>query len=259
MSSYCPLYTLSFRHRYFADGLCRAFSCIPAPSGQELLHRRGLLFRQSDAGSWTVLCDAAGSGPDTGSDVLELDLSVTDPQFVLYTMWENFRPASAYSLALPLPEGGTADAVKAIAESAAARQIGRGFCSVSLRLTERMWLDALDGHPQGCTLLFSAKECRWEYLLDLRKVTAGMPGVFMLEERSGRLTFPPFARTEDGTFRTVSEEAVPMRACYDVDLKLTCGAQGSDRRQTLMRHVPPPEPGAYLDSEPGLLRRKIRI
>ena len=103
MSSYSPLYTLSIRHGYFDDSLCRAFSCTPAPSGQELMRRRGLLFRQTDAGSWTVLCDTAGSGPDTGTDVLELDLAITDPQFVLYTLWENFCPTAAYSLALPLP------------------------------------------------------------------------------------------------------------------------------------------------------------
>lgn len=60
MSSYSPLYTLSIRHGYFDDGLCRAFSCTPAPSGQELMRRRGLLFRQTDAGSWTTLCFNAG-------------------------------------------------------------------------------------------------------------------------------------------------------------------------------------------------------
>ena len=49
MSSYSPLYTLSIRHGYFDDGLCRAFSCTPAPSGQEIMRRRGLLFRQTDA------------------------------------------------------------------------------------------------------------------------------------------------------------------------------------------------------------------
>lgn len=259
MSSYSPLYTLSIRHGYFDDGLCRAFSCTPAPSGQELMRRRGLLFRQTDAGSWTVLCDTAGSGPDTGTDVLELDLAITDPQFVLYTLWENFRPTAAYSLALPLPEDGTADGTKTMTESAAARQIGRGLCTVSLRLTEEMWQDALKGHPQDCTLLFTPKACRWEYRLDFRKDTIRPSGQLMLEERSGRLTFPPFVRTEGGVFRTVSEESLPMHVRYDIDLKLTCRQENSDRRQILMRHIPPPEAGAYLDSNPGMLRRIIRI
>lgn len=259
MSSYSPLYTLSIRHGYCDDGLCRAFSCTPAPSGQEIMRRRGLLFRQADAGSWSVLCDTVGSGPDTETDVLELDLAITDPQFVLYTLWDNFRPTAAYTLVLPLPEGGAKDGTKAITESDTARQIGRGFCSVSIRLTEEMWQDALKGHPQGCTLLFAPKACRWEYLLDFRKDTLRPSGQLMLEERGGRLTFPPFAKTEDGIFRAVSEESVPMHVCYDIDLKLVCRQENSDRRQTLMRHIPPPETGAYLDSEPRMLRRIIRI
>nr|DAY47213.1 MAG TPA: hypothetical protein [Caudoviricetes sp.] len=223
------------------------------------MRRRGLLFRQTDAGSWAVLCDTAGSGPDTGTDVLELNLAITDPQFVLYTLWENFRPTAAYSLALPLPEGGTADGTKAMTKSAAARQIGHGLCTVSLRLTEEMWQDALTGHPQNCTLVFTPKACRWEYRLDFRKNTIQPSGQFMLEERNGRLTFPPFVRTESGTLRTVSEESLPMHVRYDIDLKLTCRQENSDRRQTLMRHIPPPEAGAYLDSDPGILRRIIRI
>ena len=50
-----------------------------------------------------------------------------------------------------------------------------------------------------------------------------------------------------------------MHARYDIDLRLTCRQENSDRRQTLMRHIPPPETGAYLDSEPGMLKRIIRI
>lgn len=259
MSSYSPLYTLRIRHGYFADGLCRAFSCTPEPSGRELMRRRGLLFRQTDAGSWTVLCDTAGSGPDFGTDVLELGLSVTDPLFVLYTRWESFRPTAAYTLSLPLSEGSTADGAEAIMESDSPRQIGCGFCTVCLRFTENMWQDALKGHPQDCTLQFTPKACRWEYRLDFRKDTPLPSGQLMLEERNGRLAFPPFVRVEDGTFRTVSEESVPMHVRYAMDLKLTCRQAESDRRQILMKHVPPPETGAYLDSEPGMLKHIIRI
>lgn len=259
MSSHSPLYTLSIRHGYFDDTFCRAFSCTPTPSGQELMRRRGLLFRQSYAGSWTVLCDTAGSEPDTGTDVLELDLVITDPLFVLYTLWEEFRPTATYTLALPLPEEGPADGTKVITESAAARQIGRGFCTIGLRLTEDMWQDALKGHPQSCTLLFVPRACRWEYLLNFRKSAFRPSGQFMLEERIGRVTFPPFTQTADGVFRTVSEESVPMHVHYDIDMRLTCQQENSKRRQTLMRHIPPPDPGAYLNAEPGILRRIIGI
>lgn len=261
MSSYSPLYTLSIRHGYCDDGLCRAFSCTPAPSGQEIMRRRGLLFRQADAGSWSVLCDTVGSGPDTETDVLELDLAITDPQFVLYTLWDNFRPTAAYTLVLPLPEGGAKDGTKAITESDTARQIGRGFCSVSIRLTEEMWQDALKGHPQGCTLLFAPKACRWEYLLETH--TDGMYSTedLLIEEYGGKLTFPPPEPvTEYGRrmLRTVSSETVPMHERYAYRLKLTAGGNTS-RRRVLLKSLPLPQAGAYLDAAPRLLRQVCRL
>lgn len=253
---------LSIRHGYFDDGICRAFSCTPAQPGLDLMRRRGLLFRQTAANAWTVLCDITGPGPDTETDVLELDMSIEDRLFVLYTRWKDFRPTAKYTLALPLQEGsnpgdGQVDGTETISESLSARQIGRGFCTVSLRLTEEMWADALRGRPQSVTLLFFPKECRWEYRLEFRKDILQPSGQLILEERSGRLTFPPFSRTDDGAFLTVSEEPVPMHERYSHDLRLSSRQENSDRRLTLMRHIPPPETGAYLDSEPGILRRTL--
>ena len=55
--------------------------------------------------------------------------------------------------------------------------------------------------------------------------------------------------------RTVSQEAVPMKEHYAYRLKVFSSATGSGRRQVLLKYVPPPEPGKFLDAEPGLLRQ----
>ena len=55
--------------------------------------------------------------------------------------------------------------------------------------------------------------------------------------------------------RTVSEESVPMHESYGYRLKVVVPTDGTGRKQTVLRHIDPPEPGRFMDAEPGLLRQ----
>lgn len=260
MGNYRTLYSLTVEHGYFDSGICRALRCRVSPRGADLWKRRGLLFRQDGPNTWSVLFDSDGAGMDTSSDVLVLEMDICDPDFVLYTRWDGFRPSSAYGLELPAASG-TVEAVQSIRETATKRGIGEGFCTVRIRLTDGLLRAARDGSPENCTLVFHAPERRWEYLLETHP--EGMYGTedLLIEEYGGKLTFPPPEPvTEYGRrmLRTVSDENVPMHERYTYRLKLTAGGNAS-RRRVLLRSLPPPRTGAYLDATPGLLRQICRL
>ena len=222
MSNYRTLYSLTVEHGYFDNGTCRALRCRISPRGADLWRRRGLLFRQSGPNAWTVLYDSDGARVDTSSDTLLLEMDITDPAFVLYTQW---------------------------------------FCTVRIRLTDGLFRAAQDGTPESCTLVFHAPEHRWEYLLETH--TDGMYSTedLLIEEYGGKLTFPPPEPvTEYGRrmLRTVSSETVPMHERYAYRLKLTAGGNTS-RRRVLLKSLPLPQAGAYLDAAPRLLRQVCRL
>ena len=79
-----------------------------------------------------------------------------------------------------------------------------------------------------------------------------------MEETGGKLHFPPFEPVKmygRDMLRTVSEETVPMHERYGYRLKVVSPAGNTGRKQTLLRHIDPPEPGRFLDVDAGLLRQ----
>lgn len=200
-------------------------------------------------------CDSAGV--DTSSDKVEAELCITDPAFVLFTDWAALRPENAYTLELPASRD-TVEATEAIRESADRRRIGSGFCSVSILMTEKILAAAQKEKHKTCTLRFHAPQCKWEYLLVPRDGGNPDPRQCRMEEQGGTMAFTPFKTFKAyglEVLRTVSQEAVPMKEHYAYKLKVFSSATGSGRRQVLLKYVPPPEPGKFLDAEPGLLRQ----
>ncbi|MEG1565096.1 MAG: hypothetical protein RR365_15465 [Bacteroides sp.] len=255
--NYRPLYSLRIEHDYFDSKVCRAFRCRVPPSATALWHRRALLIRQLAENEWTILYDSAGAGVDTTSDILILEMEITDPAFVLYTRWNAFRPDSTYGLELPAADD-TVEAVQAIRETAPKRKIGFGFCQLRIRMTEELFLSAQGGNPMSCTLQFHAPECRWEFLLVPRGESTPAPESLIMEEMGDKLHFLPFESVKAYNreiLRTVSEEAVPMRERYDYRLKVSARTGNTERKQLLLKYIYPPEPGKFLDTEPGLLRQ----
>jgi len=257
--NYRPLYILRIEHDYFDQGVCRALGFRISSTESSLWRRRGLLLRQTAANEWIILYDGDGAGVDTDSDVLALDMDMTDPSFVLYTEWADFHPSSAYVLELPIKE----DRISAemLKETALKRRIGAGFCQVRIRLTSTLFQEACQGKPMQAILHFGVPACRWEYLLIPR---AGVPVTkeeFTLEEAGDKLHFPPFEPVRmygQDMFRTVSEESVPMHERYGYKLKVFSSV-GDGRKQGILKHVATPEPGRFLDAEKGMVRQVCNL
>ena len=253
--NYRPLYILRAEHDFFQDGICRALRFRISPEGADLWRRRALLLRQLDVNEWAVLYDSDGAGVDTVSDALLLEMDLEDPAFVLYTKWDGLRPDSAYTLDLPADGPDTAALFR---EASPKRKIGAGFCRVRIRLAGELVEAAQKGEPMRFTMHFHAPECRWEYLVVPRADAPG-EGKYILEEGDGKLHFSPFKSVRmygRDMLRSVSREAVPMRERYGYKLKLslTTGDEGG-RKQPVLKRVDPPEPGRFMDTEPGLCRQ----
>ena len=218
MESYSILYRIRATHDYFDGKPCPSLQCRLTPQGEALAHRRGLLFRQTAVGEWTLLSDNLPAE----DDVLTLDLFLTDPAFMLYTAWQGFQPSAAYGLELPAAEEET-DAATVIRPTDKKRGIGSGFCTVTLRMTKELLEAAKAGKPMQAVLCFRSafKEC----------------------ETYGQIAL-----------RTVSRSRIPMRQSYGCKLRLTAQDEGRQKR-ILLKQVPPPQPGQFADAGKGILRQ----
>lgn len=257
MENYHTLYRIRVTHDYFEGKSCPALLCRLTPKGEMLARQRGLLFRQADVGEWTILYDSTGAGPDTKHDVLELELYMADPSFVLYTEWKGFRPSAVYELELPVvgQEGQDADVLICLSDKK--RRIGTGFCTISLSLTEDMVTAAKKVEQEAkeaiqAVLHFRAPSLKWEYLFFSRN--GDSPEGLFLEDTAGLVKFTAFTK-KGSAWSTLSKEKVPMRAIYDCKLRLVQQNGDGKQKRILLSRVEPPEAGRFQSEEPGTIRQ----
>lgn len=254
MESYFRLYRITVRHDYFGESPCPSFRLRLSSEGEALMRRRGMMFREEAAGIWSLFFTEE---PDTEKDVLQLDLSIADPMFVLYTDWSGFRPADSYELRLPAAEG-QLDATTVIVHTDRKRSIGSGFCTVALRLTEEMVQAARSGKPEEAVLQFHAPKKRWEYLFISQTEESFDGKQLLLEDMTCSVTFRPFTRCKAygrEAWHTVSENLVAMRASYGCRLRLTVLRGNGKQKHVLLSHVEPPQPGRYTTKDKEMLRQ----
>lgn len=263
MENYRPLYRISVAHDYFDGQPCTAIGCRLSPQGAELARQRRMLFRQTAYGEWTVLYDTASAGPDTASDVLQLELSIAHPAFPLYTEWKDFRPSAAHVLELPREEE-SIDAASAIRpDEDGKRTPGAPFCTVRLRLTEQLVDAAKADRPLRALLHFRAPSVQWEYLFlphgeDSASLGGDRPA---LEDAAGKAEFSAMEQCEAygrTAWRTVSQERIPLRTSYGCRLRLVAyvGGGGSTRqKRILLPRISPPVPGGYESGQAGVIRQ----
>lgn len=253
METYRTLYSIKAEHDYFDGSVCRALQCRLTAEGARLAQRRGMLLKQTADAEWTVLYR---NEPDTKNDVLMLELTITDPSFVLYTKWDGFQPSEAYELGLPARKE-TLDAASAIHKSDRRRNIGSGFCTIALRLTEKMLQAANAGSPLRAVLQFHAPARRWEYLL-IQRTDETMPsGNLQMEDATGQVSFQGFKETAAygrKAWKTVSKSRIPMRLTYGCKLRVTL-QDGNKQKRILLSAVPPPQPGQFADVMGDTLRQ----
>ena len=255
MEKYTLLYSFRIEHDYFAGGRCTALSCALTPQAQQLLRRRGMIFRQLDVNEWGLYFL---NEPDTAADQLELTLGLTDRSFPYYTVWTDFVPSAAYALHLPL-EGKKTKAAEGsglMEKTANVRPIGQGLCAVTLRLTSDMLKHAVAGQPLADVLHFGSRAVKWEYIF-LSRTEGADGGTLHLEDDAGSLTFTAAKRCDyrgASGWSITSKTPVPMRQHYDCRLRLVVRAKDTPVRQ-LLSAVEPPVMGRFPDAPAQVMRQ----
>lgn len=253
MESYRKLYQITVKHEYFGEKPCPSLKLCLSHEGEALAYRRGLLFRQTGVGSWMLLFSEE---PNTGNDVLYLELSVADPQFTLYTDWPGFKPSDRYELQLTTSEG-LIDATSAIRHTDKIRRIGSGFCGIALQLREQLIKATQSGKPKEAVLQFHAPKKQWEYLFIPQGDEEIDGKQLVLEDAMGNIRFSPFTPYEAygrKVWRTVSESPVPMRDTYGCKLRLAAMLNNGRQKRILLSQIETPQPGMFMDN-PEFLRQ----
>lgn len=250
MESYQTLYRLRVQHDYFEGKPCDAVGCRLSPQGVELARQRNLLFRQTAADEWAVSYDRNGAGFSGEGDILTLELYLADSHFTLYTRWPDFCPSGTYELELS-KTGGDMDASKAIHPSKKRRDIGSGFCTVSLRLTNDMRQTSSKKKSRLTVLRFHARRIKWEYIFFCRSGSNIPETELRLEDEKDIISFntlkPTTAYGNKG-MSTTTKKAIPMRAIYASKLRLVQQEDGRQKR-ILLANIEPPTPGRFVTKD----------
>lgn len=91
MGSYRPLFNISVRHDFYADGLCPCIDFVPSEQTQQIINNAGLLVRKSAGGIGLIYdqgrSDALVSYVDDQTEPLCFEFKVysTEPQLKSYT------------------------------------------------------------------------------------------------------------------------------------------------------------------------------
>ncbi|MDU1891993.1 MAG: hypothetical protein E6767_15000 [Dysgonomonas sp.] len=253
MDNYRSIYYLKIEHGYFQENICRAISVTPLDL--DLMKRRGILFRQTAVNEWDIICDSSKIGANILSEVFTFGISISDPAFILYTNWTEFNPSSSYRLKLPTT---TTDAVAAIKQTQEKRMINSCFCTIELQFTENMLKEIQSGKFRTDILRFYPKAMWWEYFFIPRNGKENSGSNFVLKESDGKIIFSDPQAVEilgKKALRFLSDNKIAMKEYYDYRINLQEMIPDCTQvKKTLMKDIPHPKPGNFLNVQADVIQ-----
>lgn len=258
MERYQPLYRFVVKHDYFSGVPCECIQCGLTPQGKFMARQRGLLFRQLSVNEWAVYFDENGAGVSENEDVLEMEMTIIDRSFSLYTEWEDYSPISSYQIELP-----SADAEEIETSSFTRledrRRIGSPFCLLKLNLTTEIMKSAINGTPQCNIIHFHAPDKYWEYLFIPRIAGRTSYDSLLLEDSTGKVSF-----LNSGTIKIAGCEAcriqssspIPLRKNFNCGLRLVIQSDDNHRsKRIILKQVHIPQLGRFKSDKADTLRQ----
>lgn len=253
MDNYHSIYRLKIEHEYFRENICHAISITPL--GLRLMKRRGILFRQTAVNEWDMVCDSSKIGASILTEVLTFGVSISDPAFILYTNWTEFNPSSSYRLELPAT---TTDAVAAIKQARGKRMINSSFCTIELQFTENMLKEIQSGKFQTDILRFYPKAAKWEYLFIPRNGKENSGRKFILKESDDKIIFSDPQAVEilgKKALRFLSDDKITIKEYYNYRINfLEMIPDSTQVKKTLMKDIPYPKPGNFLNMQTDVIQ-----
>lgn len=253
MGNYGSIYRLKIEHEYFRENVCRAISIIPHAFG--LMKRRGILFKQTAVNEWDIICDSSTIGANILTEVFTFGIIISDPAFILYTDWTEFNPSSTYRLELPAT---TTDAVAAIRQTQGKRLINSCFCTIELQFLENMLKEIQNGKFRTDTLRFYPKAVKWEYFFIPRNGKENSGNKFVLKESDDKIIFSDPQAVEilgQKALHFSSDDKIIIKEYYNYRINLLeMIPDGTQIKKTLMKDIPHPKPGNFLNMQTDVIQ-----
>lgn len=259
MNDYLPIFTLCIEHDYYANNCCRAIQICVSSSGKSLLKRRDLMFKQTNENQWVIYGNSQGAGVVDDSDVLTLEMILTEPDFMYFTIWEDFNFKRAYHLDLPLKV--TEEKITKVISVLDLERKPKGdvLSTISVKLSNKMFQNAKDGTPVMNTLVFQAPKVYWEYILLSRN--GDLNRNLKIEEASGRISFRKMKKVKmqpfmDEVLYTIMDSPILMNEYYGFNLSLIeIIRENPIMKRVLIKQLKHPVIGRLITEKPNAMRQ----
>lgn len=257
MADYRTIYSFCLKHDYYLQNICRAIEISITPEGAALLRQRGLIFKQTKENEWSIIGDFEGAGVEDKSDILTLKMTLVEPQFVYFTIWQDFKPTNAYHLSLPYekPEEEATNLIK----YCEGKQEKNSFCSIDINLSNEMFKKARVGKTETNTLIFRSPKVYWEYLFISRNEKINEK--LKIEEHSGKIVFEQMKKIEIEAFtapilHSITKSPIPMNEHYKLELSLLeILNKDPPKKRVLIKHLPYPPIGRFITEQTNTIRQ----
>lgn len=243
MEKFSVIWRIKITHSYYHSGACRYFELKPTPQTAVLLRNRGVLFRKMEDAGWAMI--GADDSRFSEEDTFEFELYCRDQKFCYVTENANMKMEcpqikmsgmedSAYLF--PVEGCPTVEASPGVIA-----QILLKFNAEQVQ-TERY-----------NELGFQAPERHLEYIFLFR--SRQVDKKLLLEDMEQKVDFLPGEEInymENPGIRFQSAEKYPLYESPNLKLQLL-ELLGTNRR-VIIRRLPYPNIGMFIDAPPGMLR-----
>ncbi len=249
MADYHVIWSLLVVHNYYEGGVCDDFRVGVSATTENLLKRRGLIWKTIAPDRWALLAsDQDLLHPD---DVFEFDLLVRNTLFPYITDCQGLTPGHAVLLSCT----GTEPPFMPPFTGYPQQQTRPG---ILLRILLSAGELSRSGSGLVTKLIFQPPAYYWEYIFIFRNT--GTEKTLELHDKEHLLTFDKGIRLEylghpAQCFRSV--ENPPFTKQPKSKIRLSEVLPGGKRE--LYAQLPSPVPGEFIDASPGVIRRIVYI
>lgn len=224
------LFRMSIHHSYYPERKCPVIQLQPDLATKRLFHNYQYIFKQLDRHEWAIVGKKEEDRTPVNAPPVCFQLTVTDPHFLYYT--------SSF-----LPEIDSASGLHFDVRS-------HSYAQQEIECKDLIsQIQEADSLPLTCSLLYTASQRYWEFLLISRTGKAENRSIF-LSDTENNIPFGPSERIEwNGTpvYRIRTLHPVDLHALYSTTIQLyehkTFGSQSRETvKKLLCKNVTPPSP-----------------
>lgn len=242
------IWTLRIKHHYYQNGLCPDVDMFPCPNTRELMNRRGYILRKFNQGEWRLL-DILDTGT-IADEQYRFHVKMNDNKLIYITAAGMLLPEKAIKIRV-----NNVNSTTEIPESTSERTNSRPGIIFEIDLTLQ---DINNDIPATTEIHIPVAEYFWEYLFIHRYSES--KGNLSLQDISNTVIFTKGGETDYQNNKAVlfrSLTKIPCSESYPGNLTLTETIR--DRKRELMRQLPFPQPGMFLDAPPDVIRQVLYV